>query len=209
MAEAISDKRLDQIRRLREGLIYPVGLAIGPLFDELLIEVYRLREELASSGTSGSNEDLNRMLVELGLTSANDAELEDWTVCLTGRQRHQLRVGLVYWRNDSVAALIRDRTEAIAEADRLRKQLAAGQGRAKNAEADALRAGSEPPIEFVCSICLYDYVDWSTLSEEQLAERNFLTVINGQMACEYHASIVGGGDHGLALMRAKQQGMRS
>lgn len=86
---------------------------------------------------------------------------------------------------------------------------AAGGSDASQAEGFAPRRAPESPIEFVCSICLYDYVDWSTLSEEQLAERNLLTVINGQMTCEYHASIVGGGNHGLALMYARQQGMRS
>jgi len=64
-------------------------------------------------------------------------------------------------------------------------------------------------VEFICSICLYDAVDWNALDEDELADRNVLTVINGQMTCRYHASIVCGGDHTYALMFAKKQGMRS
>lgn len=63
--------------------------------------------------------------------------------------------------------------------------------------------------EFICSICLYDNVNWDALSKDKLASRHLLTVINGQMTCEYHAPIVGSKEHGYALMRAKQEGMRS
>lgn len=72
-----------------------------------------------------------------------------------------------------------------------------------------LPAVPERQIVWTCSICLYDGVDWGALDEDQLAERRFLAVINGQMTCEYHASIVGSGEHGMALLFAKRQGMRS
>lgn len=76
-------------------------------------------------------------------------------------------------------------------------------------EAAEPQSAPERHIEFTCSICLYDYVDWSTLDEDELASRHFLTVINGHMTCEYHASIAGGGEFGLKLLAAKQHGMRS
>lgn len=43
MSEAMGERRLDEIRRLRESMLYPVGLAVGPVIDELLAEVDRLR----------------------------------------------------------------------------------------------------------------------------------------------------------------------
>ena len=111
-------------------------------------------------------------------------------------------------------AELADRLDALAEqlhADAKLKQdtIVLGVVSSLRDEAKALRATYGPPIEFICSICLYDGIDWEALDEEQRASRNLLTVINGQMTCEYHASIVGGGDHGVALMFAKQHGMRS
>lgn len=41
-------------------------------------------------------------------------------------------------------------------------------------------------MDFICSLCLFDYTPQDQLSEDELADRKLLTVINGQMVCVSH-----------------------
>ncbi|HEY9367548.1 hypothetical protein [Streptomyces sp.] len=57
--------------------------------------------------------------------------------------------------------------------------------------------------EFVCNLCLFE--EPRELSEDDRADREVLTVINGQMVCMAHQGYAQGGEHSVMLRTLREQ----
>lgn len=60
--------------------------------------------------------------------------------------------------------------------------------------------------EFICCLCMFEE-DVPDLTDDEKAEREVLTVINGQMVCLAHQGYAEGGQHSAMLrtMRAESR----
>ena len=62
-------------------------------------------------------------------------------------------------------------------------------------------------MTFFCSVCHYDATDPASFNEEQLAERQHLTVVDGQLVCMAHIDVVSERGHAATIAYGRQIGL--